>query len=269
MKLTTVALIKKLMPHAGIMKYERKYAPIKTGIEYEIEMFNPYESNIGYGDNTTWKWNKDPSLKLDGMELTTIGTVTGPDIKYHLADLELQLSNVRQDLLPSHRCSIHIHLNVAGVTINKIREILMLGIALDPVLFSYISPERAGNSFSTPISHQNNKFQQLMEGGKEGNKYTSISTCRINNLGTIEYRHMQTTLDLTRIADWIEVLHMIHTYALNNPVPDLITPLNRHSEYSILTEKVFPNHLEMQEAMRATNPDELQLSVSAAKYLLV
>jgi hypothetical protein len=220
-----------------------------VGIEVEVEgivgdFVEPYLDNF-------WKfWNatKDGSLRGTGVELVSV-PLRGINISGALNYLNHYLTTVQPKHKFSHRCGIHIHVNCRNYTIDQINNIINTYLCLENVIFEqFVRNERSGNSFCMPVTDvfAGRKYAQC--------KYQALNRKSLSTLGTLEFRHLQGTSDISYIRAWIKLITNLVTFATSKTKTEmdkLINDLNTYSTYTQFTRDALgPNRFVMlQEAM--------------------
>ncbi len=207
---------------------------IPIGIEVEVEGFSQekWPQKCIY-----WNLDKDGSLKDHGAELIST-PVAGKNIDYALREL----ANGMKDQRPrwSHRCSVHIHINVRAWSFEQLRSLIGLYAVFENLFFSLVPEDRRANGFAYPLT---DIMPQDVRFGWDEGKYCALNvgSC-IAKFGTVEFRHMAGTADPITLRRWIQLIVKLHSYVKKQgaeAVERTVTGLNTNSEYQALLTNVF------------------------------
>lgn len=217
------------------------------GIEVEVE--NVTQTPTGAWQ-LLWRVEEDRSLRNNGLEFISLA-LRGEQIPYALTSLF-------ESALPptvhfSGRTSIHIHLNVQDKTPDELAKIILTYLPLEKLLFQFAGEHREKNIFCVPLSEiemTDNLFnaikdlntKEIKQLQSENYRYSALNLGPVTTFGTIEFRHLGGTRDVSRIMNWINFILSIQKYALATPLEDLIKEviaLNTNSEYRHFAQKVF------------------------------
>lgn len=215
------------------------------GVELEIENASSDWTVDGM------QWKEDGSLRNEGLEF-----ITQP---MHYTTLSRCLSTFFETELDSdnysERCSIHVHANCLDMTLQQVTTLLMMYQTFEQVLFHFIdnnsnpSWNRQQNIFCVPWSETQLTFRALQEMA-EGNyhllhrwqKYTALNLIPLGTQGTIEFRHMGGTNDLTYINMWLRIIGHLFRVAKSYEfdfIKSRLVNLNTTSQYDAILDFVF------------------------------
>lgn len=242
--------VEAFMKHnSTIMNFPKiQFTDVKThvGIEVEVENVAHINPNILL---CFWKIAEDGSLRNHGKEFKTMAI----SLKYAQTALELLFSGLNPDIDFSSRTSIHVHLDVRGLTINQLLTLLFTYSVVENVLFKFAGIHRRNNIFCVPITetslfrvlnventqHLGNTFEGIWQ------KYTALNLLPITTFGTVEFRQLPGTNDVTKICIWLELLSRIKLYAYKNTLANVlnsINELNTNSQYRKFVESIFGDY---------------------------
>lgn len=218
--------------------------PIKNkkylfGIEVEVEGVHDPVNTCDY-----WNTVADGSLRNGGIEFVS-HPLRGDQ-------LEGALTSLKHSLPPTHkfskRTSVHIHMNIRDLTVDEIVTLTTLYIALEKLLFRWVGHNRENNPFCIPIAETDyprylHTFIQNPGNIREyWNKYSALNLVPILTKGTIEFRHMHGTIDVTRLLIWISMLSALKDMAKKHTLKEVLAmlePLNNTSDYNAFISYVF------------------------------
>ena len=214
-----------------------------VGIEVEVENVTHIDPNIPL---CFWQIDEDGSLRNHGKEFKTYAL----PIKYAQLALEQLFRGLNPDIDFSSRTSIHVHLNVQGLTINQLLTLLFTYTTVENLLFKFAGASRRNSIFCTPITETNlvsgldirnsgylaNHFKGTWQ------KYSALNFNPVHTFGTVEFRQMPGTSDITKLCIWLELLSRIRLYSYQNnlaTVLDVISNLNTNSQYYKFVDSIF------------------------------
>lgn len=196
---------------------------IKVGIEIEAE---------GYGAATQrsfsasdagqwWQVKPDGSLRSGGVEFCSI-ILEGKDVAKALTSLEPTLRRCRINW----RAGIHVHVNVRDKSVNELINIAVMYSLLEPIIFKWEGNDRHASNFCVPWyvasdpvetlancvnrinnlsnptpSEVSNSLRELRNLGK----YSALNLIPITSFGTIEFRMMESTKDISKIMQFVNL----------------------------------------------------------------
>ena len=189
-----------------------------VGIEIELEGIDYSEFNSKY-----WRLARDGSLR-NGVELVSI-PLRGKQIASALNYVRRYFNT--HPCYISFRTSVHVHLDVSTLEIDHLKHLLKLYLLYEPALFR-LNPDwnRYDNIFCVPAR----KSYAIQEGYATllrdldanqirtdyvGYKYSALNPNSINRFGTLEFRHMGGTDDVSNILRWIDVLLQLKKSAID------------------------------------------------------
>lgn len=204
------------------------YPKINVGVEIEVEGVSPNELPSTKG----WTIHEDGSLRGAASELVFNGPARGAEaeerIKEGLAVLK------EHGARSSYRTAIHVHVDTitSGLGLKGIVRAIALYALVERALFHWENNNRECSNFCVPLFKASDVLQSFAEIVKGSNKETllynvrSLETSRYSALnlhalykfGTIEFRHMLTTFDYSRVIQWINLCASILVAANNSRI---------------------------------------------------
>lgn len=214
------------------------------GTEYEIEdvkyIHLPGHPKITRGDLNLndnaafWIGNlglvHDGSLRNNGVEFIT---------KPMPFDDALNTFNVLHKGLTlgpepyTSRTSIHVHVNMASMTLAQLKHFLLTYALLEPVFFEVAGETRKHNIHCVPLSFTilpsiyNKPIQDIV---KAWTKYSAFNLMPVRTQGTVEFRHLYGTGDFEVYQKWLTLIKELWDYVYNND-PNTLEKMLR-AEYS-------------------------------------
>lgn len=206
--------------------------PAAVGVEVEIEKCQP---SLAAGDIPFWSATSDSSLRNHGLEF-----VSKP-IRPRLARAAIAallggfVHRYKLDTRPefSWRTSIHVHLNMQDEKVENVLNMMVLYTLYEDSLFSFIGRERRESNFCVPIQETDypKYISMVMQGDDTlknlAGKWQKYAAMNIRPLilndhaggsgpgstgspgqgkGTLEFRHLEGTYDLSKIINWMNLL---------------------------------------------------------------
>lgn len=189
----------------------------RLGIEIEQEYTDGEDAR--FAQNTVrlgaaspyWRCENDGSLRNIGLEF--VSTILWP----HHVDAALQgiLPAVRQGTC-SWRAGIHVHVDASDLDEVQLRYMAKVYAMLEPVIFAWEGTSRDQSRFCVPwytcttgvrsmFEAVSRNAQVINDAFQRFGKYTALNMIPLCNLGTVEFRHMQTVADIGKIKDYINL----------------------------------------------------------------
>jgi len=204
-------------------------APCKKGLLFGVEIENeafgldeprlPAQIRAMFA-NGNWKIITDNSLRGNGYEF-----VSPPKKKKDITDF-LQEGYETTKLVKwsnSRRTSVHIHTNVADLTVEQLLIFLSVYWIFEPLLFLTTDKVRKDNTFcvSGSVESRNILEQMLVEQNllnnmpdEEEQKYASLNLYPLRRFGTVECRIFHSTFDPNEFNFWLSHLEALYNFSL-------------------------------------------------------
>lgn len=149
----------------------------------------------------------------------------------------------------SERCSVHVHANVQDLTLDQLQALILLYQTFEELFFLYAGDERNNNIFCVPWSQTVMTHSLVEKVATEGiapvvswQKYTALNLLPIVHQGTVEFRHLPGTCDVTRIMNWLQLIGCLFAYARKTSLEAVkaeLIQVNTTSEYKGILRNVF------------------------------
>lgn len=224
---------------------EFPFADKKTRVGIEVEVENVSHININI-PLCFWMVTEDGSLRNHGKEFKSFAL---PLSNAQLA-LEQLFAGLNPDIDFSSRTSIHVHVDVRGLSISQLLTLLFVYATMENLLFKFVGANRRNNIFCTPITETSlfsgldirkksslqNHFKHMWQ------KYSALNLLPIAMFGTVEFRQMPGTSDVTKLCIWLDLLSRMRLFAYRNDLTSVlstISELNTTSQYRKFVEAVF------------------------------
>lgn len=175
----------------------------------------------------------------------------------------------------SDRCSTHVHVNCQDLTLEQISNVALIYQIVEEILFEFVGHNRDSNLYCIPWNQCRNHHRLVANflasprtTLKVWNKYTALNLLPLLMYGTVEFRQMNGTADMTRLTTWINLIGSIFKYATSVELNNLTTTvkeLNTTSHYEHFFNTVLGGYLPYNELYRA----KLEEGIILAKFGLV
>lgn len=236
--------------------------PTEIGLEIEIEKV---QELLGLH---LWRFEPDGSLKDNGQELIS-SPISNHLLDYAMAEYEAFLKLNPKSVF-SHRCSMHVHVNVSRLTVGQLVTLLGTYIVLEDLFFSLVPPERKGNSYCWPLADAYlNRRNIEPQNINEHFKYAAVNVHHLKDYGTIEFRQHGGSKDPKEILNWVETILQLYKFVENKNPSDvalLIKNLNTISNYHDFAAQVFEH--KFPQFMNLPLDKMMHDNVIAAKFFL-
>lgn len=252
------------LPNEFIIPDEPKMvAKRHVGIEVEVEKVYKETSPTSF-----WNTKPDNSLRDGGIEYVS-KPVDGQYIPAALLELSKVLPR-KADF--SLRTSIHVHLNVCDWDSSQVLQYILVYLAVEPLLYKFVGRSRDKNNFCVPLYLTDlpkglNRFAELLA-VKRYERYSGLNLDALRKFGTLEFRHMHGTHDLTgKVVNWINLILSIVNYVEKNKLENTlqrICDLNTNSHYVIFVGEVFGNLSHLLDTSEVKS--DLEKGVMVVKY---
>lgn len=206
---------------------------VHLGMEFEIE--NCHIRSIPEGSLSLLSLVGDASLRNQGVELLFNRPYKGIAIIRAIEEFASISKSVKA--VSSARTSIHVHVDMARLTITEIRSVIVLYTILERFLFEFIGKERAYNLYCVPFYKAEGQLSNIatstnfVDNINNMCKYSALNMSTLGRFGTLEFRHMHTTFDIPRIKEWVNIILCIRSYAVSciryGSIRDMFTELSK------------------------------------------
>lgn len=175
------------------------------GLECEIE-------GLANGGKHTacFRAVQDGSLRNNGWEYTTAFPVDrGATIQQFKGLYDTDLKFHKDAEKHSERTSTHVHLNVSNMELEHIKQLVLLYALYEEFFFAMVKPCRRDNIHCVPLTetHLPAKYSgSILQLVGAWSKYTGLNLLRMQDLGTVEFRHLHGTSDEKELNTWLHVL---------------------------------------------------------------
>ncbi len=210
-----------------------------------------------------WAYHEEGSLKDNGAEYVFATPLFGVDA---WNALEWLVSHAKASGWKcTKRTGIHVHLDVRDLTVPQLAGLSIVYAAVEPLLYRWVGNGRDSSHFCIPLYRADeallgacsiirSAFQDDKQDGhsalvvaEEYQRYAGFNLQALHKFGSIEFRQLQTTHDLQRIEDWINMVMSFKATALKLPQSDgAVVKMIQRMGVQELLYYVFPDRLAKQ-----------------------
>jgi hypothetical protein len=127
------------------------------------------------------------------------------------------------------------------IRMDKLSDILLAYALAEPMLFAFAGNERTHNPYCIPWAYAPENMRRVlgvtyMAGTPttrnfairahrtlgNTNKYSALYAAHLGGHGTIEFRHLPTTLDAQRLCDWVTLIQKVVRFGETSDVQGLV-----------------------------------------------
>jgi hypothetical protein len=213
-----------------------------AGCEFEIEDCKNAKDMGG----KTFLVEIDHSLRNNGYEFKTRPAVR-EECEHQFQLLHANLKTGKDAY--TERTSIHVHVNVANLELQQVRQLVLTYALLEPLFLEYVGPVRKNSIFCVPLNYTYIPSTYKMPIDKmweKWHKYTALNIKPLASsqdspgLGTIEFRHMYGTNDARVFNTWVKILEELYTFVETRPELDIIQLIEAGHTPAIFAKIVVP-----------------------------
>lgn len=207
-----------------------------------------------------WTYHEEGSLKDHGAEYVFATPMFGVDAYNALEWLVAHAKDSGWKC--TKRTGIHVHIDVRDLTVPQLAGMCILYAAVEPILYAWVGEGRDTSHFCIPLYRADeallgacsiirSAFNDDKEDGhsalgvaEEFQRYAGFNLQALHKFGSIEFRHLQTTHELSRIVDWVNMVMSLKAAAFKLPQSDgaVVRMIQRMGAKELL-HYIFPEHL--------------------------
>jgi hypothetical protein len=230
-----------------------------------------------------WQVKRDGSLRNNGLEYVTV-PIHASSLEFILTQLYAYLRQSYPTCDFSDRCGIHIHTDCTGMSAQNLLDFLKLYIIFENPIFNFIGEERKGSNFCVPLhnfqpsrwfDHTQLSNERILHNipSLDQAKYSALNPCRLVDLGTLEFRHLEGTWDVQRVVTFASIIQRMKYYAMSSGnsqrIEEFITTANTISNFDQFTREVFSPQYFEHIIPNEYDLKEIEAGVSQAKKFLM
>lgn len=233
-----------------------------------------------------WTYHEEGSLKDNGAEYAFATPLFGVDA---YSALEWLVSHAKSsEWKCTKRTGIHVHIDVRDLSVSQLAGMCILYAAVEPILYHWIGEGRASSHFCIPLYRADealltacniirSAFRDEKEDGHtaleaaEGfQRYAGFNLQALHKFGSIEFRQLQTTHDVGRIVDWINMVMSLKAAAFKLPQSDgaVVRMIQRMGARELLSY-IFPGELAAKLYTSASDVELQSIGLSSARDIAV
>ena len=233
------------IPLIAQLRDKKTYLGIEIEVENIRENFDDYEEYF-------WSCKEDNSLRNHGVEYVS-NVLIGEQIVYALLTIA---HHIPASAIFSQRTSIHIHMNVRDMTPDQVAKFMLSYLVVERLFYLFAGCNRDKNIFCVPLYDLTiiehlfkyiKAFPNYPAPQKENTRYSGLNFDPISTFGSLEFRQLPGTHDVSRLLTWINFILCLKQFSLQSTLEDLITEiitLNTNSEYKMFALKIFGSLLD-------------------------
>jgi hypothetical protein len=180
-----------------------------VGIEIEVEGNNLPRAPV------MWRAERDGSLRGESVEYVLRKPLDMDACRYSLNALNAAYLKNGTTVNESVRAGVHVHINVQKLSLIELFSFITAYVILEDLLIKYCGEYREGNLFCLRTRDAEYLMYTLERVARTKEflplrddllRYSSMNVCSLFAYGSLEFRAMRGTRDLTLIGDWAEIL---------------------------------------------------------------
>jgi hypothetical protein len=197
------------------------------GVEIEVEGVRlPKQEHL---PEQLWRVERDTSLKTaEAWEYVMQKPRMIEGVNESIDILQSAYNNRNSIVHDSVRAGVHVHMNVQDWNIKQLMTFAVCYYMVEDILLHWCGENREGNLFCLRTRDAEyvlfKVFQALNERKLSHLKYdlirySSLNYCSLFKYGTVEFRGMRGTPDLSLIKTWVAIIDQLRTNSLNFSSP--------------------------------------------------
>lgn len=197
------------------------------GLEFEVESVR--NTNTDCFKTPLNSIKEDNSLRNHGQEVVTAPiTFAQTLIAHDEVFFGKGMIYFKREEICSPRGSIHVHVNFADALEETVKQFIRLYAVMEPYFFDAVDSHRHNNIYCVPLfsTHMlsNLVVLSLPKLCLNWHKYTAFNIKCLSQFGTIEFRHLQCTMDKDIFARWMGMIHRLYEFNNTHLVRENLSP---------------------------------------------
>lgn len=193
------------------------------GTEYEIEDVKHINLPDFQGVQESARWYgdigvvADHSLRNNGVEFLTVPCTFSRAIELFT---EIRSKLKLGDKPYTHRTSTHVHVNVANMTPEQLRHMVLLYAITEPVFFAVAGKKRKHNIHCVPLQYTlapASYTKDIFYFVDSWSKYSAFNLLPVSKQGTVEFRHLFGTGDVDVYHQWLSIIEALWSISFDKP----------------------------------------------------
>lgn len=226
------------------------------GVEIEVEGVNLPAGDARFAKrklNEHWNVERDNSLKAaEAWEYVMPKPTDIKGVKAAIDSLFDLFQAHNSEVYESIKAGVHVHMNVQEWDTKRLFTFATVYFILEPLLVKWCGPNREGNLFclrgTSDAEHILFQLQKAVEAknlnilNDDQFRYCSLNFCSLFLYGSIEFRAMRSTPDLSLILQWVKILDELaeSSKVFRNPI-DVLMSMSGDGERAFI-ERMLPNY---------------------------
>ena len=223
--------------------FKRPVTEGEIGIEIEAEGIHLPRAVKGFNRVA------DGSLRGSSCEYVFASPRSRDDFMDSLDELGKAYHSAGTVLFETYRTSSHVHINMQEESMTTVYNMLMLYMMFEEYLVKYCGEYREGNLFCLRIRDAEASFHEIILAAQNQSwarafrtddlRYGAVNVKALSTYGSLEFRAMRGTKDLSCIVVWVKLLLALKDAAkrYENPI-EIIHDISMEGSRG-LAEKVF------------------------------
>lgn len=218
------------------------------GLEFEFEnvRLEQIQQDLEYD---VWDPHADGSLMRGGVEFALRQPIQARYVNAIIVDLLNAAKKHEAD--PSYRCGMHVHIQVSDLTSIELLRLFLLYALFEPSIFEWVGLYRAKTRFCKPWweanAHVRNLCKSLaaptLKSAKlkqvpDTMRYSALNVHAMWKYGTVEFRHLESTLSPERALNWLKIITALVYKAQDKSlqIAELLDRVDKTSEEAFYRE---------------------------------
>lgn len=237
----------------NVLQKRKRITPTKgdLGIEIEVEGRNlPMMTEF-------WANERDGSLQGESMEYVLLRPSTLEECQKALRYMELMFKKSESVVEEALRAGVHVHVNCQHLTIKQLYCFMTLYLTFENVLVKYCGSRREGNLFCLRAKDADYLVDVICKASEDPRRllsyfhtddlrYAAMNVKALGDYGSLEFRTMRSTPNLSVVYTWAEILLNMRKYVEDNVSrPSQLIERFSLDGPEVLFEEVFGKHSEM------------------------
>ena len=193
-----------------------------------------------------WIVHHDGSLRGQSAEYVFDKPQPYGKVEKAVRDLYNEFDNRNVELNQSHRTSVHVHVNVQGMTWRQILNYIALYTIFEKPLLELCGEDRVGNLFCLPVyeaeginlalqefvsvvNHNDVGAARVRDFFHDNLRYGAINLCAMFKFGSLEFRAMRGDASPDEIIRWVTLL-----YRMREAAKEYESPVHIIQDFSAL-----------------------------------
>lgn len=196
-----------------------KVKPVDGDIGIEIEL----EGRDLPMTNHYWRMERDGSLQGESMEYVLRQPSSTVEASKALQYLQVCFKDMGTKINDTVRAGVHIHINCQKLTYVQLYNFFVLFMIMEVPLVQWCGEGRSGNLFCLRCKDADYllsalreavRTQKFVEVFKTDNlRYAAMNVKALAQYGSLEFRTLRSSSDLTRVDRWFKVLLNLRQHA--------------------------------------------------------